>query len=240
MKMIRYDHIVQLTFFPRLFPVNCFLVEEQDDLTLVDAALPFSAKAIVQAAERIGKPIRRIVLTHAHDDHVGALDRLKQMLPEAEVAISARDARLLAGDVTLDPGEPPTPIRGGVPKAVRTRPDRLLADGERIGSLRAVAAPGHTPGLLAFLDERSGALLAGDAFQTRGGIAVSGQRKVLFPFPAWATWHAETALASARRLQELRPSLLAVGHGMPLQRPAAAIDRAIREAEAALERRSGR
>lgn len=240
MKMIRYDHVVQLTFFPRLFPVNCFLVEEQDDLTLIDAALPFSAKAIVQAAERIGKPIRRIALTHAHDDHVGALDRLKEMLPEAEVAISARDARLLAGDIALDPGEPQTPIRGGVPKAVRTRPGRLLADGERIGSLRAVAAPGHTPGLLAFLDERSGALLAGDAFQTRGGVAVSGQRKALFPFPAWATWHAETALASARRLRELQPSLLAVGHGMPLQRPAAAMDRAIREAEAALERGSGR
>lgn len=240
MKMIRYDHVVQLTFFPRLFPVNCFLVEEQDDLTLIDAALPFSAKAIVQAAERIGKPIRRIALTHAHDDHVGALDRLKEMFPEAEVAISARDARLLAGDIALDPGEPQTPIRGGVPKAVRTRPGRLLADGERIGSLRVVAAPGHTPGLLAFLDERSGALLAGDAFQTRGGVAVSGQRKALFPFPAWATWHAGTALASARRLRELQPSLLAVGHGMPLQRPAAAMDRAIREAEAALERGSGR
>ncbi|GLI10701.1 MBL fold metallo-hydrolase [Paenibacillus tyrfis] len=193
--------------------------------------LPYSAKGILQAAQTIGKPITRIVLTHAHDDHIGALDKLKQALPGVPVHISARDARLLAGDVTLDPGEPNTPIRGGVPKNVRTCADVMLQDGDRIGSLLAVAAPGHTPGSMAFLDTRNRALIAGDAFQTRGGIAVSGQVRPWFPFPAMATWSKELALESARKLREHRPSLLAVGHGSMLSRPEEAIGRAIAGAE---------
>ncbi len=231
MQMKQERTVYQLTFMPRLFPVNCYFVEEDDGLTLIDAALPYSAKAILQAAKTIGKPVTRIVLTHAHDDHVGALDKLKQALPGVPVHISVRDARLLAGDVTLDPGETDTPIRGGVPKNVRTRADVLLRDGDRVGSLLAVAAPGHTPGSMAFLDTRNRALIAGDAFQTRGGIAVSGQVRPWFPFPAMATWSKELALESARKLREHRPSLLAVGHGSMLVGPEAAINRAIAAAE---------
>jgi glyoxylase-like metal-dependent hydrolase (beta-lactamase superfamily II) len=211
-------------------------VEEDDGLTLVDAALPYSSKGILRAAREIGKPITKIILTHAHDDHVGALDALKQELPaDVLVHISERDARLMAGDRTLTPDEPNTPIRGGVPKRLKTRADVFLRDGDRIGSLLAVATPGHTPGSMSFLDTRNNALIAGDAFQTRGGIAVSGQLRPWFPFPAMATWNKQVALESARKLQGYRPSLLAVGHGRMLRQPGAAIDHAIAVAEQNLE-----
>lgn len=235
MRIIREQSVYQLTFLPRFFPVNCYLVEEDDGLTLIDAALPYSWKGILQAADKIGKPITRIVLTHAHDDHVGALDALKQTLPDVSVHISRRDSRLMAGDITLDPSEPDTPIRGGVPKKLTTRADVLLEEGDRIGSLLAVAAPGHTPGSYAFLDTRNNALIAGDAFQTRGGIAVSGQLRPWFPFPAMATWNKQAALESARKLRDFRPSLLAVGHGEMLNQPAAAIEHAIAQAERNLQ-----
>jgi glyoxylase-like metal-dependent hydrolase (beta-lactamase superfamily II) len=231
MKIICEGNIYQVTFLPRFFPVNCYLVEEDDGLTLVDAALPYSSKGILLAAGKIGKPITRIVLTHAHEDHVGALDTLKQTLPDVPVHISVRDARLMAGDRTLDPGEPDTPIRGGVPKHLKTRADVLLRDGDRIGSLLAVAAPGHTPGSMAFLDTRNHALIAGDAFQTRGGIAVTGHIRPLFPFPAMATWNKQASLESACKLREFGPTLLAVGHGPMLKQPGTEIDRAIAEAK---------
>lgn len=236
MKITQMGTIYQLSFMPRFFPVNCYLVEEADGLTLIDAALPYSDKAILQAAERIGKPIVRIVLTHAHGDHIGALDKLKAALPDAPLHISARDARLLAGDATLDPDEPQTPIRGGVPKPgqVKSAVDVLLREGDRIGSLRALAVPGHTPGSMAFIDTRSGAAIAGDAAHTRGTVAVSGQLTPLFPFPAMATWNKQAALDSMRKLRELKPSLLAVGHGRLLPQPLAAIDRAIAAAEKSL------
>jgi glyoxylase-like metal-dependent hydrolase (beta-lactamase superfamily II) len=223
--------LYQLTFLPHFFPVNCFLIEEDDELTLIDAALPYSAKKIIKSASSIGKPITRIVLTHAHDDHVGALDELKRQISTAKVYISTRDARLLDGDRTLLPREPNLPIRGGVPKKITTKPDVLLQDGDRIGSLLAISTPGHTPGLMSFLDTRNNVIVAGDAFQTRGGIAVTGQLQWKFPFPALATWDPETALLSAYKIRDLKPSLLAVGHGHMVKQPLSEMNLAIEKAE---------
>jgi glyoxylase-like metal-dependent hydrolase (beta-lactamase superfamily II) len=228
------SYLIQLTRFPRVFPVNCYFVREDDGLTLIDTGIPGNAPKLVAAARQLGQPITRIVLTHAHGDHVGAVDALHQLLPDAEVLISARDARFLAGDMTLDPGEPQAKLRGAY-QTITTRPTRLVADGERIGSLEVVAAPGHTPGQIALLDTRDRSLIAGDAFQTRAGLAVSGTVRWLFPFPAIATWHRPTALATARRLRGLNPARLAVGHGEVLEQPLDALDRAIAEAAAELK-----
>ncbi len=219
-------HLTQLARYPRVFPVNCYFVAEDDGLTLIDAGLPGSEKAILEAARHLGQPIRRIVLTHAHGDHIGSLDALSGLLPEAELIASARDARFLAGDMRLDPDEPQSKLRGAYQK-VATKPTRLVVDGDRVGSLRVVATPGHTPGHIALFDPRDGSLVAGDAFQTRAGVAVAGTLRLLFPFPALATWHRPSALASARQLRALDPARLAVGHGAVLESPLAAIDTAI-------------
>ncbi|HMN27900.1 MAG TPA: hypothetical protein PKE45_07055 [Caldilineaceae bacterium] len=63
---------------------------------------------------------------------------------------------------------------------------------------------------------------------------MSGTVQWLFPFPALATWHRPSALASARRLRSLAPTRLAVGHGDVLEEPLAAMDRAIAIAAYAL------
>ena len=206
--------------------VNAYLVEEDDGLTLIDTALPRSEKAILAAAERLGRPIVRIVLTHAHQDHIGSLDALDAALPDAEVLISARDARLLAKDMTLDPGEEQGKLRGSYPGAA-TRPTRTIAPGERVGSLEVIAAPGHTPGQLAFLDTRDRTLYCADAFATLGGVATTAKRSWRFPLPASATWHHPTALATAAALRELGPARLAPGHGKVVEAPGAAMLKAI-------------
>ncbi|MCM3174686.1 MBL fold metallo-hydrolase [Paenibacillus sp. MER 99-2] len=239
MRITREYNVIQVSFLPRLFPVNVYLVEEDAELTLIDAGMPFSLKGILATAQSLNKPITKVILTHAHGDHVGALDGLKNALPDVEVIISRRDAALLTGDASLLPDEPQTPVRGSVPKNIHTRPDRLLEDGDRIGSLLAIATPGHTPGHMAFMDTRSGVLIAGDAYQLHGGLAVAGQLRPLFPFPALATWHRETALASAKRLAELEPSVLAVGHGRMLRQPAAAMRAAMADAEQRLRPAGG-
>lgn len=144
MKMTTVQQVTQVAFMPRLFPVNVYLVEEEDGLTLIDTGMPFSIKGIQQAAARLGKPIVRIVLTHAHGDHIGAFDLLKAALPQVTTYISRRDSRLLAGSKELEPGEPQEQVRGDIPAPgkVTTKPDVLLEDGDRIGSLLAVASPG--------------------------------------------------------------------------------------------------
>ncbi|KQY79615.1 hypothetical protein ASD24_19985 [Paenibacillus sp. Root52] len=239
MRITREYNVIQVSFLPRLFPVNVYFVEEDAELTLINAGMPFSLKGILATAQSLNKPITKVILTHAHGDHVGALDSLKNAPPNVEVLISTLGGALLTGNASLLPDEPQTPVRGSVPKNIHTRPDHMLEDGDRIGSLLAIATPGHTPGHMAFMDTRSGVLIAGDAYQLQGGLAVAGQLRPLFPFPALATWHRETALASAKRLAELEPSVLAVGHGRMLRQPAAAMRAATADAEQRLRLAGG-
>ncbi|WP_340372321.1 MBL fold metallo-hydrolase [Peribacillus sp. FSL E2-0218] len=234
MKMTKVGTVYQLSFMPRVFPVNCYFVEEEDSLTLIDAALPYSTKKIVKAAQAIGKPIKRIIITHAHEDHVGALDGLKALLPDMHVSISIREAALLAGDSARLESED-SPIRGGIPKNIQTEPDSFLKEGDRIGSLEVILSPGHTPGSISLIDTRNHSLIAGDALQTRGGTAVNGVIKPLFPFPSLATWDKRIALESAKKLLSYKPRLLAVGHGKMLEQPGNSMNRAIVEAESKLQ-----
>ena len=220
------DHLTKVT---RLGSVNCYVVAGDDGVTIVDTAVPGSADAILAAADAVGGRVRRIALTHAHGDHVGSLEELRARLPDVEVAISARDARFLRGDRSVDPDEPQAKPRGSFPK-VDVEPLRLVEPGDLVGPLEVVASPGHTPGHVAYIDVRDRTLIAGDAFQTLGGIAVAGKVRPLFPLPAFGTWHKPTAVESARRLRALEPSRLAVGHGRVLESPAAEMDRAIADA----------
>jgi glyoxylase-like metal-dependent hydrolase (beta-lactamase superfamily II) len=220
------ERLIQLT---RLGAFNCYLVREDDGFTLIDTGMPGSASGILAAAWKHGAPIARIAITHAHSDHVGSLDALHAVLPEAEIAIGAREARFMSGDLSLDPGEPQVKPRA-MQGTGHTRPTRLLEDGDTLGSLQVLVVPGHTPGHVAFFDPRDGTLIVGDAMQTAGGVAVAGTPRPLFPFPATATWHKPTALQSARRMRALEPTRLATGHGPVLNDPLGAMDRAIRAA----------
>ncbi len=216
-----------LTRVTRLGMINAYLVREDDGLTLVDTGMGMAGR-IQQAAAALGAPITRIVLTHAHGDHIGSLDALAGALPGVEVAISARDARLMAKDKTLLEGESGK-LRGSYPGA-KTPATRLLAAGDRVGSLEVVAAPGHTPGHVAFLDTRDRTLLCGDAFSTLGGVATSARVNWRFPLPTLATWNREVELRSARALRALDPVRLAPGHGPIVEAPGSAMDAAIAKA----------
>jgi glyoxylase-like metal-dependent hydrolase (beta-lactamase superfamily II) len=205
--------------------VNCFLIKEDDGLTLIDTNLAGSAPGICGAAQSLGAPISRIVLTHAHIDHVGSLDALVRQFSEIEFAVSQREARLLVPDFSLDAGETGKKLFG-FPGA-KSRPTRLLNDDDRVGSLRAIFCPGHTPGHMAYLDIRDGTLIAGDAFTTQTGVVAAGVFKLAFPFPWLFSWNRHCAAESARKLRNLKPARLAVGHGKTVESPLAAMDQAI-------------
>ncbi len=215
-------NLLRLTRF-RMF--NCFLVREDDGCTLIDTNVGGSASFILRASQNSGWPIRRILLTHAHFDHVASLDELSQGLSQAEVVIGEREARFLEGDFSLRPGEQGKRLFGF--KSVKNKVTRKLQDGEAVGSLRSISSPGHSPGHFSYFDVRDKTLIAGDAFMTQTGLVAAGVFLWFFPMPALFSWNGALCARSAAKLRDLQPARIAVGHGDTLVNPAEAMEKAV-------------
>jgi glyoxylase-like metal-dependent hydrolase (beta-lactamase superfamily II) len=214
---------MQLT---RLGLVNCYLVREDDGYTLIDANLKGSEDDILKAA--VDAPIKRILLTHPHVDHVGSVDALMAKLPGIELLGSERIIPLLQQppDTSALPGEV-GPCRGGLP-GIASKLTAYVEHGDRIGSLLVISTPGHIHGHLAFLDERNGTLYAGDELFTLGHVGITGWTPWWFPVKAFSD--RATAKQSAINLLDYYIRRYATGHG-PIREGGrealeAAIDRA--------------
>jgi len=97
MRIIHHTpHLIQLTRFAALFPMNCYLVVEGDGLTLVDSTMSSPAGEVAAIVEELGVELRRVALTHAHADHVGGVGRTAGALPaDRGLARKARRAGFL-------------------------------------------------------------------------------------------------------------------------------------------------
>ncbi|ACO46130.1 MBL fold metallo-hydrolase [Deinococcus deserti] len=193
--------------------INSYLVEEDDGYTLIDAGLPGLERSVQRTLQRTGKPLQRIALTHGHDDHFGALDALKTAHPRLEVLVGTGDTSLLAE------------------RGCGTRPTQNLQDGDRVGSLVVIATPGHSPGHVAYFDERIGALYAGDTFVNVPALRVASELSVVFPLPTLGTHDPVQTVRSARLLLDVPARSLAAGHGPVLVNPLPAMRRAVEAAE---------
>ena len=227
-KVFISDHLAQIT---RFGAVNAYLLREEDgSMTVIDTGVPGMHHSLLIAAKEMGGRIKRVLLTHAHSDHTGSVQSILRALPKVEIMISSREERLLRGDFSLDPGESESNVRTAFFQPMPNLPVKTFDWGETIGALEAISTPGHTPGHTSFLDKRDGTLLAGDAFQVKGGVAVSGVLRPNFVLPALANWDTATSLESARKLRERMPKRMAAGHGQVLENPLAEMDSAISEA----------
>jgi glyoxylase-like metal-dependent hydrolase (beta-lactamase superfamily II) len=89
----------------------------------------------------------------------------------------------------------------------------VLADGDDVFGLQVLATPGHTAGHLSVFDEDTGVLVAGDSLTNEGVLAGSN--------PDF-TEDEVAAAASVRKMAELAPRTILVGHGDPVVDGAAA------------------
>jgi glyoxylase-like metal-dependent hydrolase (beta-lactamase superfamily II)/8-oxo-dGTP pyrophosphatase MutT (NUDIX family) len=170
---------------------NCWIPELGGGaLALVDPGSPWpeeqeSLERVLDDLRQDGLAPREIWLTHAHPDHVGGVAALR----------ARRDLVLRAH-----------------PDAVARLPGDLgavepLSEGERLpGGWRALHTPGHALGHVAFLHERSGALLAGDMVSTLSTIVIDPPEGDMAEY-----------LRSLERLRALGPRTLFPAHGPPTQ-----------------------
>jgi glyoxylase-like metal-dependent hydrolase (beta-lactamase superfamily II) len=149
--------------------VNAVAVREADgSLTLIDPGLRlrFARRRLRAGLAVLGAApadVGRIVVTHAHVDHVGGLASLVAD-SQAEVHAHERESVYLRD--------------GRTPRMQRGRPGRFppvtvaeeFLDGSLLaGGLRVVHTPGHTPGHVSLVHEPTGVLVTGDAlFNVRG------------------------------------------------------------------------
>lgn len=202
---------------------------------LVDAGIPGTKSAIVEAAERrfgVGARPAAIVMTHGHFDHVGALENLAEAW-DAPVYAHALEKPYLDGTAAYPPGDPSvgggamallSPLYPTKPVDVSSRLKTLPQDGSipPLPGWRWVHTPGHAPGHVSFWREADRSLVAGDAFITVAGesaYATALQTPVIHGPPKYYTIDWEAARRSVEALDMLQPERVIAGHGRPLQGP---------------------
>lgn len=208
-----------------------FLGEPGGPWVVVDTGLPHSAALTRQAAaERFGADARpeAVVLTHGHFDHAGSARELAEAW---DVPIYAHPLELpfLTGRSDYPPQDPT--MGGAIAFLARFFPHAGYDLGDRVRPLpedgrvpgvdgwQWLHTPGHTPGHVSLFRPADGVLVAGDALATMDLDAWSAQvtkprRLSRAPAPFTPDWQA--AHRSVARLVDLRPSLVAAGHGLPI------------------------
>ena len=209
--------------FTGLVVGRVYMIEDADGLTIIDTSLSFAPKRILKQLAGLGYApvdVKRILITHAHPDHVGGLQEL-QKATGAEVYASEPERGVIQdGQVVVGP--PKEKLSGIVkflplPKATfpSTPVARVLRDGdvleEVMGGLHVVSTPGHAPGHLAFWQPERKILFCGDV------MMAMWPGRLTLPF-RMVTVDMDENIRSLKKLAELDTQVLCMGHGIPLVR----------------------
>ncbi|MDK2916570.1 MAG: hydroxyacylglutathione hydrolase [Euryarchaeota archaeon] len=170
---------------------NSFVYEN----VLIDAGV------LPMAVEPYAAAIDTIVITHTHYDHIARLREIARLCGDAAIYVHEADAPGLTDDARS------LSMHFGA-HSPGIAPDVLLHDGDRVGDLRVVHTPGHTPGGICLYSEAERLLFSGDTVFTGGSFG-------RYDFPGGD----RTALAaSIERLAALEVEGLYPGHGEPVLR----------------------
>jgi glyoxylase-like metal-dependent hydrolase (beta-lactamase superfamily II) len=179
--------------------ISVLLLEDDDGWTLVDTGTKNSAGRIRDALGALGsgpEDLKRIFLTHQHDDHTGGLQGLLEWAPQAEVGASPHEAEVISGRREKDPFG--NPILRRVTRNVKlpTAPvGKVLSEGDLVSGFRIIATPGHTLGHVSLLRDEDGLLFTADAFGCMPRKLRVGVRKAVCADPKEALRSAKTLLA---------------------------------------------
>ena len=219
--------------------VNVYLIKE-DPLTLIDVG-PKTKEANDALRKKLAQngvgfsDVRRIILTHAHEDHCGLAKQVRDEANDAEIFIHEWETGHLFGRLAHEEHRH-LMLRSGVPDVIFDEMRRLYEDVSLLtdslpasdfkplyddmelefetGNLRVLHTPGHTPGSCSFVREADRTLICGDCVLKR-----ITPNPILSPdpvdpskrFPSLAEY-----LVSLAKLRSFSPTLAYGGHGEPV------------------------
>jgi len=199
----------------RLLSGYVHLISEPQ-MTLIDTGLIGSGRVVERYLRRIGRSaddLARIICTHAHPDHIGAV---RELAGDREVEVLMHPADLAGLNVTLRDAVA-NRNRGQLIAYFTRHPGEAtsLADGQLLpvlGGLQVVHTPGHTPGSICLYAARHKLLFTGDALQVIRG-------KVTFASAVFSE-DLPLARASVARMAELDVETIAFSHYPPWRKGA--------------------
>ncbi len=227
---MRYQQVADEVFTIAGTDVNMVLLREGRDLTLIDAGWYGDAGLIEATIEALGhrpEDIKAVLLTHAHLDHVGALNHL-----QAKYGIPAYTSPLEVAHAKGEVHESATPLdiikrltdvstcgwalritrAGGLRKNEVPHIQPFPTEGalDLPGHPVPVPTPGHTSGHSAFHIPSVGAVATGDTMVTAHPTSKIQGPQVLPDFFNHSTAKTLTALEA---LESLPADLVLPGHG---------------------------
>ncbi|PKV78686.1 MBL fold metallo-hydrolase [Nocardia fluminea] len=230
--LMRHQQVADNVFTIAGTDVNMVLLREGRDLTLIDAGWYGDAGLIEATIEALGhrpEDITAVLLTHAHLDHVGALNHL-----QAKYGIPAYTSPLEVPHAKGEVHESATPLdvikrltdvstcgwalritrAGGLRKnpVPHIQPFRGAGELDLPGRPTPIATPGHTSGHSAFHLAAAGAVVTGDTLVTAHPTSRFVGPQLLPDFFNHSTPATLTALEA---LESLDAEVVLPGHGAP-------------------------
>lgn len=174
--------------------LRAYLVEGEDEATLIDAGLDETTGALFSELDDRGVEPDRVVVTHYDGDHVGGLPAVVERF-----------------DPTVHLPEPTGEAALALPDDADVR---AYGDGDEVGPFEAVHLPGHCPENHGLVDSDRGVAVAGDA------VSGSDQRGLPAGYPILppAVFSDDLGRAeeSLERLLDREFDVLLVFHGSPI------------------------
>jgi len=206
--------------------LSIVLTWDDDNLVLIDAGLPKMGTAIADAIENAGfnvKNLTHIIITHQDFDHIGSVNELKAMAPDAKVLahkdeaqymdgrrlqIRLQQAQKRMGDNPTDQQKVEFEQQKQNMQSFLFKTDQELAGGEILpicGGIEIIHTPGHMPGHIVLYLQQSKVFVCGDAENVRDG-------KLIGPNPDY-TIDMELARQSLEKLKKYSLTGIVAYHG---------------------------
>ena len=183
MKITDHIHALKIPFQitdprGRLLPrfVYAYMIYGRE-ITLIDSGVASSEKMILEYLRNTGRnpgEISLMILTHAHPDHIGAAQAIKE-ISSCSVAAHSAD-RIWIENPDQQVKDRPVPgffslVRGSV------RVDRIVEDGDILDlgpglETEVLHTPGHSPGSISLWMPEEGALFSADAIPLAGEMPI--------------------------------------------------------------------